>query len=282
MNPLPSPLPGGEATRGKLYVVATPIGNLEDISFRALRVLREASLIAAEDTRVTRKLMSRYDIHGRLVPYHEHNMRYQTGVVLRALDRGDVALVSDAGTPVLSDPGQDLIRTAIGLGIEVIAIPGPSAITHALTVAGMDAEPFYFAGFLPTTRKERQQRLIELASERATLVLFEAPHRVRQTLAELHTAFGNRKVAICRELTKLHEQVLRTTLADAPLLVPERGEFTLVIEGAPPPQPAGLEQAEARLRALLAEGVSHKDAAEAVSQELGVPKRQAYKLSLDL
>jgi 16S rRNA (cytidine1402-2'-O)-methyltransferase len=265
-----------------LYVVATPIGNLEDISFRALKVLGEVSLIAAEDTRVTRKLMSRYDIHTRLVPYHEHNMRYQTAVLLRALDRGDIALVSDAGTPVLSDPGQDVIRTAIGLGIPVVSIPGPSAITHALTVAGLDAEPFYFTGFLPPTKKDRAQRLTELASIRATLVIFEAPHRVRQTLAELSEALGDRKVAICRELTKLHEQVIRTTLADAALQVPERGEFTLVVEGAPPPKPAGLEEAEVRLRALLAAGSSHRDAAEAVARELGVPKRQAYKLSLEL
>src|SRR5579862_6587746 len=144
---------------GKLFVVSTPIGNLEDVSLRALRVLKEVRLIAAEDTRVTRKLLSRYDIHTRLVPYHEHNARYQTGVILRELDSGDVALVSDAGTPVLSDPGQDLIRTAIGLGIDILAVPGPSAITDALTVAGLDAEPFYFAGFLPSTRRERQERL---------------------------------------------------------------------------------------------------------------------------
>src|SRR5438105_3183304 len=192
-----------------LYVVSTPIGNLEDVSLRALRVLREVSLIAAEDTRVTRKLLSRYEIHTRLVPYHEHNQRYQSGLVLRALDAGDVALVSDAGTPVLSDPGQDLIRTAIGLGIEVVAVPGPSAITHALTVSGLDAEPFLFVGFLPSARRDRLRRLAEVASVRATLVVFEAPHRVRQTLEELLLALGDRKVAVCRELTKLHEQVIR-------------------------------------------------------------------------
>jgi 16S rRNA (cytidine1402-2'-O)-methyltransferase len=267
---------------GKLYIVSTPIGNLEDVSLRALRTLREVSLIAAEDTRVTRKLLSRYDIHTRLVPYHEHNLRYQTGVVLRALDAGDVALVSDAGTPVLSDPGQDLIRTAIGLGIDVEAVPGPSAITQALVVAGLEAEPFMFVGFLPSMRRERTERLRELAAVRATLVLFEAPHRVRATLDELAGALGDRKVAVCRELTKLHEQVIRTTLGAAAQQVPERGEFTLVIEGAPPPKPAGLDTAESRLRELLAEGVSHKDAAEAVAQELGLPKRQIYKLSLEV
>jgi 16S rRNA (cytidine1402-2'-O)-methyltransferase len=267
---------------GKLYVVSTPIGNLEDVSLRALRVLREVSLIAAEDTRVTRKLLSRYDIHTRLVPYHQHNQRYQASVVLHALDAGDVALVSDAGTPVLSDPGQDLIRAAIGLGVEVVAVPGPSAITHALTVAGLDAEPFLFAGFLPALRREREARLHELAPIRATLVLFEAPHRVRQTLHDLYAALGDRKVAVCRELTKLHEQVIRTTLGQAADRVPERGEFTLVVEGAPPPKPEGMEAAEARLRALLAQGVSHKDAAATVSAELGLPKRQLYKLSLTM
>jgi len=267
---------------GKLYVVSTPIGNLEDVSFRALRVLREVSLIAAEDTRVTRKLLSRYDVHTRLVPFHEHNQRFQTGIILRALDAGDVALVSDAGTPVLSDPGEDLIRTAIGRGIDIVAVPGPSAITHALTVAGLPVEPFLFAGFLPSPRRERTTRLAELASVRATLVLFEAPHRIRQTLDELCAAFGDRRIAVCRELTKLHEQVLRTTLAEAADQVPERGEFTLVVEGAPPPAPPQQAEAELRLRQLLAEGVSHKDAAEAVSAELGLPKRQMYKLSLEL
>jgi 16S rRNA (cytidine1402-2'-O)-methyltransferase len=267
---------------GKLYVVSTPIGNLEDVSLRALRVLREVALIAAEDTRVTRKLLSRYDVHTRLVPYHQHNQRWQSGVVLRALEAGDVALVSDAGTPVLSDPGQELIREAIDRGVDVVAVPGPSAITHALTVAGLDAEPFLFAGFLPSNQRERQARLRELAAVRATLVLFEAPHRVRGTLAELAAALGDRPVAICRELTKLHEQVIRTSLAQAAAEVPERGEFTLVIAGAPPPRPPAIDTAEARLRQLLAAGSSRKDAAEAVAAELGLPKRQVYKLSLEL
>jgi 16S rRNA (cytidine1402-2'-O)-methyltransferase len=267
---------------GRLFVVSTPIGNLEDVSLRALRVLREVALIAAEDTRVTRKLLSKYDIHTRLVPYHEHNQRYQSGIVLRALDAGDVALVSDAGTPVLSDPGQDLIRTAIGLGIEVIAVPGPSAITHALTVSGLDAEPFLFVGFLPSGRRERTQRLREMAPLQVTLVLFEAPHRVRQTLDELLAALGDRRVAVCRELTKLHEQVLRTSLSAAPEQVPERGEITLVIEGAPPPVPPSFQRAEARLKELLAGGASHKDAAAAVASELGLPRRQVYRLSLGI
>lgn len=267
---------------GKLFVVSTPIGNLEDVSLRALRVLREVAVIAAEDTRVTRKLLSRYDIHTRLMPYHEHNQRYQSGVILRALDAGDVALVSDAGTPVLSDPGQDLIKMAIGLGIDVVAVPGPSAITHALTVAGLDAEPFLFAGFLPAVRRERQVRLQELAQTRATLVLFEAPHRVRATLHELAVVLGDRRVAVCRELTKLHEQVIHTTLAGAADQVPERGEFTLVIEGAPPPRPPAIDAAESRLRELLAAGSSRKDASEAVAAELGLPKRQVYKLSLEM
>ena len=267
---------------GKLYVVSTPIGNLEDVSFRALRVLREVALIAAEDTRVTRKLLSRYDVHTRLVPYHEHNQRYQSGVLLRTLETADVALVSDAGTPVLSDPGQDLIRMAIGLDVDVVAVPGPSAITNALTVAGLDAEPFLFAGFLPSARRERAARLAELAPLRATLVLFEAPHRVRATLDELCEVLGDRKVSVCRELTKLHEQVIRTTLRAASELVPERGEFTLVIEGAPPPKPAGMDAAEARLRQLLADGASRKDAAEVVAAELDLPKRQIYKLTLEI
>ena len=267
---------------GRLFVVSTPIGNLEDVSFRALRVLSEVALIAAEDTRVTRKLLSRYDVHTRLVPYHEHNQRYQSAVVLRALDAADVALVSDAGTPVLSDPGQELIRLAIGRGIDVVAVPGPSAITHALAVSGLDAEPFLFQGFLPSGRGERAERLAELAAVRETLVLFEAPHRVRATLEDLRVAFGDRRVAVCRELTKLHEQVIRTTLAEAAAQAPERGEYTLVVEGAPPPRPPSLDRAEARLRELLASGSTRKDAAEQVSAELGLPKRQVYKLSLGM
>ena len=267
---------------GRLYVVSTPIGNLEDVTLRALRILKEVSLIAAEDTRVTRKLLNRYDIHTRVLPYHEHNKRYQAATILRALDAGDVALVSDAGTPVLSDPGQDLIRAAVGLGIEVVAIPGPSAITHALTVAGLDTQPFLFEGFLPTTRRDRDRRLSALATIPTTLVLFEAPHRVRQTLADLHQALGDRKVAVCRELTKLHEQVLRTTLGEAAGQVPERGEFTLVIEGAPPPAPPQQAGAEDRLRVLLAEGLSRKDAAAQIEAELGLPHRRAYKLAVEL
>ncbi|MBV9120242.1 MAG: 16S rRNA (cytidine(1402)-2'-O)-methyltransferase [Chloroflexi bacterium] len=267
---------------GRLFVVSTPIGNLEDLTLRALRVLREVSLIAAEDTRVTRKLLSRYDVHTRLAPYHEHNRNYQTPLILKALDHGDVALVSDAGTPVLSDPGADLIRTCIGLGIEVIAVPGPSAITLAVAISGLEPEPFLFAGFLPQTRRDREQRLVELAPVQATLVLFEAPHRVRQTLQDLEQALGDRQVAICRELTKLHEQVIRTRLGAAADQVPERGEFTLVIEGAPPPAPPQQAAAEELLRTLLAAGSSRKDAARSVAAELGLPHRQVYKLTLEM
>jgi 16S rRNA (cytidine1402-2'-O)-methyltransferase len=260
---------------GKLYVVSTPIGNLEDVSLRALRVLREVALIAAEDTRVTRKLLSRYDIHTRLVPYHEHNQRYQSGLVLRALDAGDVALVSDAGTPVLSDPGQDLIRTAIGLGIDVVAVPGPSAITHALTVSGLDAEPFLFVGFLPAARRDRSARLRAVAPVQATLVVFEAPHRVRQTLEELALALGDRRVAVCRELTKLHEQVARGTASElaASFGSAPKGEITLVLaareQGAPElPDPALLSE--------LAAAVGAKRASALAAELSGLPRNRLY------
>ncbi|MDE3077470.1 MAG: 16S rRNA (cytidine(1402)-2'-O)-methyltransferase [Chloroflexota bacterium] len=265
-----------------LFIVSTPIGNLEDISARALRVLREVQLIAAEDTRVTRKLLSRYDIHTRLMAYHEHNKLYAGARILRALDGGDVALVSDAGTPVLSDPGEDLIRTAIGLGIDVVAIPGPSAILHALTVSGLPAEPFLFLGFLPSSRKERHQRLAGVADLEATLVIFEAPHRVRQTLQELAELLGDRRVAVCRELTKLHEQVIRTRLPAAAGEVPERGEFTLVVEGAPPPAAFDEEAALDRLRGCLAEGMTKKAAIARVAAELDLPRKQVYRLALSL
>ncbi|MHB8621250.1 MAG: 16S rRNA (cytidine(1402)-2'-O)-methyltransferase [Chloroflexota bacterium] len=265
-----------------LYVVSTPIGNLEDVSFRALRVLSEVGLIAAEDTRVTRKLLSRYDIHTRLIPYHEHNKTYQSEAIFKALETVDVALVSDAGTPVLSDPGRDLIAMAIGMGVQVTAVPGPSAVTHAVTVSGLEPEPFLFLGFLPANHKQRRDKLGEVKGIQATLVLFEAPHRLKASLAELADALGDRRVAVCRELTKLHEQVVRTTLSQAADLVPDRGELTLVIEGAPPPRPPEADQAAERLRQLLGEGLSRKDAVERVSTELGLPRRQVYRLALTL
>jgi 16S rRNA (cytidine1402-2'-O)-methyltransferase len=221
---------------GTLYLVATPIGNLEDISLRALRVLREATVIAAEDTRHTRKLLARHRIPGRLVSLHEHNEPARAPALVTRLLAGDsVALVSDAGTPGLSDPGMALVRTAADAGVPVVPIPGPSAVLAALVVSGLPAEPVTFLGFLPSRGAERRRALASIRDLPHTLVLFEAPHRLRETLEDLLQALGDRRIAVARELTKVHEEVYRATLsetvrrfsAEAP-----RGEFTLVIEGA--------------------------------------------------
>ena len=194
-----------------LYVVGTPIGNLEDLSPRAARVLREVALVAAEDTRVTRRLLAHIGAHPRLVSFHEHNWRERLEQVLQALEEGDVALVSDAGMPGVSDPGRQLVAAAAARGIRVESVPGPSAVTTALAVSGLPADAFMFLGFLPRRRRERQEKLREAAASSLTLVLFEAPHRLRATLEDISAIFGDLPIAVCRELTKLHEEVFRGT-----------------------------------------------------------------------
>ena len=218
---------------GTLYVVATPIGNLEDVTLRALRVLREASLIAAEDTRTTRKLLSRYDVHTPVTSFHDANAARKLPALLAALRDGAVALVSDAGMPLVSDPGYQLVSAATAAGVPVVAVPGPSAVTTALVVSGLPADRFLFLGFLPRRVAERRAALQALAREQHTLVAFEAPHRLRQTLHDLLAALGDRRIAACRELTELHEEVFRGSVQEALAHFTEpRGEFTLVVEGA--------------------------------------------------
>ena len=270
---------------GTLYLVATPIGNLEDVTLRALRVLGEVNLIAAEDTRQTRKLLSRYQIGGPVISYHEHSKQVRLERLIEALDRGDVALVSDAGTPGLSDPGYELVRAALEAGHKVTPIPGPSAPIAALVASGLPTETFVFLGYLPRRGPERQRLLRSLSSEGRTMLAFEVPHRLRQTLADLEHAFGGeRPVAIARELTKVHEEVLRGTLRSAREEFSgraPRGEFTLVIGGAK----AGGRWSEDAVRAALSERIGTGDtpsaAARQVAELCGWPRREVYRLAME-
>ena len=267
-----------------LYIVPTPIGNLEDITLRALRVLGEVDLIAAEDTRVTRKLLARYEIQTPLTPFHEHNLSVKLSELLDRLATEDIALVSDAGTPTINDPGQELVVGASEMGFTVVPLPGASAVTTALAASGLPTRGFVFLGFLPRRRTERIELLSDLCRERRTLVAFETPHRLAASLSDLFETLGDRQIAVCRELTKLHEEVFRGSVSDAlDHFTEPRGEFTLVIEGNP-------EQAEtvpdAEVTSLLLQaknqGMSARDAVSLVSEATGRSKRDLYTLWLSL
>ncbi len=280
---------------GTLYLVATPIGNLEDISARALRILREVPLIAAEDTRHTRQLLNHFAIPTRAISYHEHNKLTRLDDVLAALATGDVALVSDAGTPAVSDPGQELVRAALAAGHRVVPIPGPSAVIAALIASGLPTDRFTFLGFLPRRSSERRAALAAVRDLPHTLVLYEAPHRLLASLDDLLTELGDRPAAVARELTKLHEEIQRGTLSElrqrSAAGSGPRGEYTLVVAGAsaesavPPAaaEPAVVaDRARPRLRALLDAGRGTRDAAAIVAEELGIPRRDAYRLALEV
>jgi 16S rRNA (cytidine1402-2'-O)-methyltransferase len=272
---------------GTLYLVATPIGNLEDITARALRVLREAALVAAEDTRRTGQLLAHFDIHTRLTSYFEHNKLAKLDDILGALEAGDVALVSDAGTPNLSDPGYELVRAALDAGHAVVPIPGPSALLAALVASGLPTDSFTYIGFLPRKAAERRQLLASLAREPRTLVAYEAPHRLGDALADVEAVLGERRVAVARELTKLHEEVFRGTAGEARRRFQSSevlGEITLVIQGAPAGASSGgpawdEARVRAELAALLAGGVRLKDAARVVADLSGWAQRDVYRLA---
>jgi len=270
---------------GILYVVGTPIGNLQDLSPRALRVLREAALVAAEDTRKTRALFARYDIHTPLTSYFEHNKLAKLDAILAALERGDVAIVSEAGMPGLSDPGYELIRAAIQAGFAVVPIPGPVAAITALVVSGLPADNFTFLGFLPRKASERRRALQEVAAERRTLVLYEAPHRLADCLADIQSVLGDRPIAVARELTKLHEEIYRGTVAGARehFTGDVRGEVTLVLGGATEESAAwDEEQVRQALRQALGDGADRKGAVQRVTQASGWPRREVYRLALEI
>lgn len=266
-----------EAHVGTLYLVATPIGNLEDVTLRALRVLREVAVIAAEDTRQTRKLLAHHGIATPLVSFHAHNEPARAEQLVARLAADDVAVVSDAGTPSISDPGESLVRAAIGAGHRVVPIPGPSAVLAALTASGLSAAQFLFVGFLPRTGKARRAAIESLRDEPATLVLYEAPHRLRAALPDLRATLGDRPAAAARELTKLHEEIIRGTLDSliAHFTATEpRGEFTLVVAGAEP------RVAEHDVEALLVEatrrGLKPRAAAAEVARITGLESRGLY------
>ncbi len=269
-----------------LYLVATPIGNLEDISFRALRVLKEVGLIAAEDTRTTGRLLKRYGVETPLVSYHEYSGPDRTALLIEALQQKDVALVSEAGMPGLSDPGYRLVKAAIDAGVRIIPIPGPSAPITALVSSGLPTDAFLFMGFLPRQQKARRLALEEVVNLPYTLVLFEAPHRLLAALADISDILGDRPVSISRELTKLYEETWRGRVSEAIDYFSQetiRGEFTLVIGGAERTEGRWSEQA-VRLALIreLASGVSRKTAAARVSSSSGWRKRELYDLALTL
>ncbi len=266
-----------------LYVVATPIGNLEDVTLRALRVLREVSLIAAEDTRTTRKLLSHHGIRARLLSYNEHNKAARIPRLLAALKEGDVALVSEGGTPAISDPGLDLVAAAVEAGFAVTPIPGPSAVTAALAVSGLPTRQFTYLGFLPRRSGERRRLLASLRYDPRTVLAFESPHRLRRSLEDLRREWGDRRLAVCRELTKAFEEVFRGRISEALERFAEpRGEFTLVIEGATDAPPPPLEEARRDLLRRREAGETARRAVPEVTKRYGLPRREVYRMWLEI
>jgi 16S rRNA (cytidine1402-2'-O)-methyltransferase len=267
---------------GTLYLVATPIGNLEDITLRALRILREVDLVACEDTRQTRKLLDHYGIHKPTVSYHEHNERARAVELLEKLrSETKIALVSDAGTPLVSDPGYRLVAQALEHGIRVEPIPGPSAVLAALAASGLPTDAFRFGGFLPPRSSARRKALTAVKNEPTTLVFFEAPHRIRETLADIQEVLGARQVVLAREITKLHEQFLRGTAAELSTVeFPLKGEFTLLIGKAMEEPRLDDEPVAETVAARVRAGMSRMDAIKAVARERGLSKREVYRLVL--
>lgn len=270
-----------------LCLVPTPIGNLSDISPRARQALADADFIAAEDTRVALRLLNHLELKKPLVSYYEHNKEGSgPKIVARILTGQRCALVSDAGSPAISDPGEDLVRLCAEAGIPVTAIPGPCAAITALSISGLPTGRFCFEGFLSTNKKSRQAHLDGLRSETRTMIFYEAPHKLTATLADLSAVFGaERRISLCRELTKLHEEVLRTTLGEAAAYYAEhapRGEFVLIVEGAAPLAPEAVSEADAleAVRALIGQGLSRKDAVRRVSEQTGIPKNELYNAAI--
>lgn len=271
-----------------LYIVATPIGNLEDMTFRAIRILKEADWIAAEDTRHTGKLLQYFQITTPQISYHDHNRHSRLPELLEKLQQGkSIALVSDAGMPGISDPGYELVKACSDEGIPVIPIPGASAVVTALSASGLPTDRFAFEGFLPAKGQERRDRLESFRTETRTLVLYEAPHRVRQTLADLQEIVGSdRPVVLARELTKMHEEFWRGTVGEAIAHYTQQdpqGEFTLVLAGATLSEPNLSESALiAELQALLEQGLSRSQASRQLAQQTNLSRRQVYQLALSI
>jgi len=273
---------------GTLYVVGTPIGNLEDMTFRAVRILQTVDLIAAEDTRHTGKLLQHFQITAQQLSYHDHNSNSRIPELLEHLGSGKViAIVTDAGMPGISDPGYELVKACVDAGIPVVPIPGPTAVIAALSAAGLPTEKFVFEGFLPTKNQDRHDRLEFLQAEARTIIFYEAPHRLRQTLQDLAEALGKeRQIVLARELTKLYEEFWRGKIEDAITHYTERepqGEYTLVVAGLPPVKPQ-LSEAElkAELQQIIAQGVSRSQASRQLAKATSLSRRQLYQLALSL
>lgn len=276
-----------EDQKGILYLVPTPIGNLEDMSFRAIRILKEADVIAAEDTRNTKKLLNHYEIGTPLVSYHEHNKESSGAKLLGLLRNGKkIALVSDAGMPTISDPGYELVRAALEEDLTVVPLPGANAALTALIASGLPPQPFYFYGFLPRQKKDKRVALAELSKQTATLILYEAPHRLKETLEALGEYFGNRKIVLCRELTKKYEEFIRGTIEEAIQWANEeeiRGEFCLIIEGGEESsgeeEPAWWENMSINEHVdhYIQEGYHTKEAIKLAAKDRNLNKRDVYK-----
>ncbi|MBF2029148.1 MAG: 16S rRNA (cytidine(1402)-2'-O)-methyltransferase [Oscillatoriales cyanobacterium C42_A2020_001] len=274
---------------GTLYLVGTPIGNLEDMTFRAVRILQAVDAIAAEDTRHTGRLLQHFQIQTPQVSYYEHNQKSRIPDMVRRLQQGQaIALVTDAGMPGISDPGYELVKVCVEEGIPVVPIPGPTAAISALVVSGLPSDRFVFEGFLPNNSPaRRRERLEELKAESRTLVFYEAPHRLRQTLEDIASVFGgDRAIVLAREITKLHEEVWRGTVAEEIVHYSQRepaGEFTLVVAGAELSQPILSEDALiAELQDLLKQGLSRSQASRQLAQQTSLPRRQIYQLALSI
>ena len=278
--------------QGKLYLCATPIGNLEDMTFRAVRILQEVDLIAAEDTRNSIKLLNHFEIKTPMTSYHEYNKIEKAHYLIEQMRDGkNVALITDAGTPGISDPGEDLVRLAYEAGIEVTSLPGACACITALTLSGLSTRRFCFEAFLPADKKEKQAILEELKTETRTILLYEAPHRLVRTLKELSDALGNRRITICRELTKRHETAFSTTLEEALAFYEEqepKGECVIVMEGRTIRELEEEKQKsweemdlQAHMELYLGQGMSQKDAMKAVAKDRGIGKREVYRMLLE-
>lgn len=269
---------------GTLYLVATPIGNLQDVTFRALDVLRSVNVIACEDTRYTIKLLNHFRITNRLVSYHEHNEYERTDELADRLIKGEsVAIVSDAGTPGICDPGFRIVQRAIEIGVDVVAIPGAAAFVAAATASGLATDSIFFGGFLPAKKGERRKRLVEVRNIPATLVFYETPHRLGKSLVDCSEILGDRNAAIARELTKLHEEIARGPLNQLTSRFSDKnvkGEIVLVIDRKPdePIEPPTVKSLSKRVKALEKEGVEHKTALKKAAKEFGLSKSEAYRL----
>ena len=274
---------------GMLYLVPTPIGNLGDISTRCRETLENADFIAAEDTRVSLKLLNHLGIKKSLVSYYEHNKAFKGDKIVERILSGETcALVSDAGSPAISDPGEDLVKQCAAAGITVCAIPGPCAAITALSISGQATGRFCFEGFLSTSKKSRREHLDSLKKEQRTMIFYEAPHKLVTTLEDMAEVFGaDRPISLCRELTKLHEEVVRTTLGEAVVKYTEnspKGEFVLIVAGAEPEveEVPSEEDAAGYLKRLIDSGLSRKDAIKQTAKDLGLPKNVVYDLALNV